>query len=131
MGIFYDIVFTFLSFFYFPYFVLKRKYHRDFLQRLGIFPEFFFERIKDKQVIWIHAVSVGEVNASLPLWKSLREKYNHYRIVFSTITTTGNNLCKKLALPEEIVVYFPLDLSFIVRKVLKKIKPSLVIILET
>ncbi|MCM8793906.1 MAG: 3-deoxy-D-manno-octulosonic acid transferase, partial [Candidatus Omnitrophica bacterium] len=42
-----------------------------------------------------------------------------------------NNLCKKLALPEEIVVYFPLDLSFIVRKVLKKIKPSLVIILET
>lgn len=131
MYIFYDIVFLFLSLLYLPYLIYRRKYHRDFIQRLGFFPKNFFEKIKDKKVIWMHAVSVGEVNASISLWKSLRRDYPLYRIVFSTTTQTGNNLAKKFSSGEEVVIYFPLDFSFVIRKFLRIIKPSLVIILET
>ncbi|MCM8784351.1 MAG: 3-deoxy-D-manno-octulosonic acid transferase [Candidatus Omnitrophica bacterium] len=131
MYIFYDIVFAFLSFFYLTYLIYKRKYHRDFLQRLGIFPKNFFQKIKGKKVVWIHAVSVGEVNASRFLWKLLRESYADYKIVFSTVTKTGNVLARKFALPDEIVIYAPLDFSFIVRKTFRAIKPSLLVVLET
>jgi len=127
----YDLVFIFFSFLYFPYFILNRKYHREFIQRLGIFSRNSFDKIRRHKIIWIHAVSVGEVNSALPLWKLLRQNFPQYRIVFSTITKTGNNLAKKFAQPDEFVVYFPLDFSFIVRRVVKLIHPHLVIILET
>lgn len=79
----------------------------------------------------MHAVSVGEVNAALPLWKAIRERFPQCRVVFSTITKTGNNLAQKFARSDELVVYFPLDFSLVVRKVIKVIQPHLVIILET
>ena len=131
MQIFYDLIFFLFLWIYLPYFFIKRKYHREFIQRMGFFPKDYFGDISHKKTIWIHAVSVGEVNAGIPLWKALREKYLAYKIVFSTVTKTGNHLAKRFASPNETVFYFPLDLSFVVKRVLNLIKPSLLIILET
>jgi 3-deoxy-D-manno-octulosonic-acid transferase len=131
MRVFYDLIFTLFSFLYFPYFVLKRKYHKEFIQRFGILPKGIFEKIKGHKVIWIHAVSVGEVNAALPLCKLLRQNFPQSKIVFSTITQTGNKLARKFVRPNEIAIYFPFDFSSIVNKVIELINPRLVIILET
>lgn len=125
------MIFFAFSLIYLPYLFIRRKYHRGYVQRLGVFPEDFYAGIKNKKAIWIHAVSVGEVNASRLLWEKLRNKYTEYKIVLSTTTRTGNLLAKKFALPGDSVIYSPLDLSFVVRKFLLVIKPSLLIILET
>ncbi len=131
MFILFDLTFILFSILYLPHFILKRKYNKDFVQRLGIFGDGFFEKIKNRKVIWIHAVSAGEVNAALSLWKALREEFPQHKIVFSTVTKTGNRLAVKFAQPGETVFYYPLDLSFIARSVIKRINPELLIILET
>ncbi|MCX5657542.1 MAG: 3-deoxy-D-manno-octulosonic acid transferase [Candidatus Omnitrophica bacterium] len=131
MFVLFDLTFILFSVLYLPYFILKRKYNKDFVQRLGIFRDNLFQKIKNRKVIWIHAVSVGEVNAALPLWKALREKFPQYKIVFSTVTKTGNRLAAKLSQSDELVIYSPLDLSLVVRNVIKLINPKLLIILET
>jgi len=90
------------------------------LQKLG----FNFPELSDK-VAWIHAVSVGEVRAAAKLIELLKDDY---QIVLSTTTLTGHEEAKKIV---KSAVFLPLDLSFIVRKVLKRIKPSLLILVES
>jgi 3-deoxy-D-manno-octulosonic-acid transferase len=81
--------------------------------------------------IWIHAVSVGEVMAIKGLLKGLREVYPQERFVISTVTPTGNKIAKGIASKSDFVTYLPLDFSFIVKKVVDKVNPSLFIIAET
>ena len=69
--------------------------------------------------------------ASLPLLKRLKERYPTKNIILSTITDTGQKVAQENA-PEGItVIYLPFDLIFIFHKVLKKIKPELLIVIET
>jgi len=82
-------------------------------------------------IIWIHAVSVGEVMASLPLLKRLREKYPSKRIILSTITDTGQEVGKNGAPQGTSVVYLPFDIPFVLKTVLKRVKPEILITIET
>lgn len=131
MYVLYDMLFVVFGLFYLPYFIIKRKYHGGFIQRLGILPKDLINRAKEDRIIWIHAVSVGEVMAAMPLWDALRKELSGYKIVFSTITKTGNDLAKSFAKEDEAVIYLPLDLSFIAKIVINKIKPKILLILET
>lgn len=88
-------------------------------------------QVSKKKFIWIHAVSVGEVNASLPLVKRLRKDYPDNEIIISTITDTGQNIAKKHFSDGIHVIYLPFDLPFILNRVVKKTKPVLLIIIET
>lgn len=131
MYIIYDILYSISVICYLPFMLLRRKLHRGFLMRLGIFPKAIKEKIKYKKLIWLHMVSVGEVNAAGELIRHLREFYPDHRFVISTVTKTGNQVAQKLVAAEDILIYAPLDLSFIVRKVVKLIKPQIFIITET
>lgn len=82
-------------------------------------------------VIWIHAVSVGEVIAAVPLLKRLGERYRHKKIILSTITDTGQKVAKERVPDGTVIVYLPFDLPLIIRRVIKKIKPALLIVIET
>jgi 3-deoxy-D-manno-octulosonic-acid transferase len=86
---------------------------------------------KERPVIWFHAVSVGETRAVMPLLRRYKEVHPNVRIVFSTVTATGRELAKKegQGLIEK-VIYMPLDLSWVVRSALRKIRPALFIIVE-
>ena len=113
-----------------PFFLLRRnKYAAGFKQRFGILPEFK----KDKRpVIWIHCVSVGETNAARPLVTRLLKEFPHYRLVVSTTTKTGQDFAKMLfANDADLIFYFPFDWRWTVRKVLRKIQPKAVLIMET
>ena len=107
----------------------KGKYAEGFRQRLGYLPN--FDR-QNKKIIWLHCVSVGETNAAKPLAKAILANFPDYRLVVSTTTKTGQALAKTIFEEEAaLVFYFPFDWAFIVRRVLRQIKPDLILIMET
>src|SRR5580693_5954003 len=81
--------------------------------------------------IWIHAVSVGEVLAAQPLIDGLKRRYPAATIFVSTTTETGQRLARERLQSGDGIFYFPLDWVVPVRRALRAIKPSLVIIMET
>ncbi len=127
MFIVYDLIYLLAAVIYFPVFLWRRKFHRGFSQRLGLIPK----DLKPKAPIWIHAVSVGEVMAIRGLLGELKKTYPHKRFVISTVTPTGNKIAANIASSSDWVTYLPLDLSFIVSRVMGKIKPDLFILAET
>ena len=108
----------------------SHKYRSGLAERLGRVPE----RLKRSQagalVIWVHAVSVGEVLAVSGLIERLHESFSRHRIVISTTTATGQHLARQ-RFGEKNVFYFPLDLGFAIRPYLRMLRPRLVIVAET
>jgi 3-deoxy-D-manno-octulosonic-acid transferase len=88
-------------------------------------------RSHPSSLIWVHAVSVGEVMAALPLIKKLRERYPLKQIVLSTITDTGQKVAREQASGGTAVVYLPFDLPFLLKNVLKQRRPDVLLIIET
>ncbi len=82
-------------------------------------------------LIWVHAVSVGEVMAALPMLKSLKKRYPSRGIILSTITDTGQKVAREGAPEDTIIVYLPFDIASILNTVLKRIKPEILIVIET
>lgn len=85
--------------------------------------------------IWIHAVSVGEVAAILPLARALASPGPNgeppHRLVLSTVTVTGNETARALAPPGTDVLYLPVDLSWVVRRAIRAVRPSLFVSTES
>lgn len=99
-------------------------------QRLGFLSSADLSVVSGHEVLWVHAVSVGETMAVKSLLKELRIKYPQSKIVLSNVTETGRKIA--LQLPEiDLCVYFPFDFRSAVRKLLQSIDPALVIIAET
>jgi 3-deoxy-D-manno-octulosonic-acid transferase len=112
-----------------PRFLFQKKYAASFRQRLGHLPDFDGE---GKPVVWLHCVSVGETNAARPLVKELKENFPEHKLVVSTVTLTGQTLAREIfAKDAALVFYFPFDWKFSVRRALNKIKPSVVLLMET
>ncbi len=107
------------------------KYRRSMRQRLGILPPELQERFQSGRWIWVHAVSVGETAAVAPLIRALKKRYPRHQILLSTITETGWEMAQK-TLPEiDAHLYFPLDFSFAIRRVLDSITPEVFLLAET
>jgi len=130
MKMLYDAFFMAFSILYLPYFVVKGKWRGFSRQRFGVFQQELLARIKGPCAIWLHAVSVGEVIASLPLYDEIRRNYPSARIVVSTVTPTGNHIARE-RFKGAAVIYLPLDISFITDKVAQIIKPKVLLIAET
>jgi len=112
-----------------PRFLFQKKYAAGLRQRFGKLPAFEKDT---RRVIWLHCVSVGETNAARPLVKALKKEFPAYRLIVSTTTLTGQNLAKKVFADDaELVIYFPFDWKFTVRRALRHIKPRVVILMET
>ncbi len=105
------------------------KYLRGFSERLGNVPARLGDLSKAR-VIWIHAVSVGEVLAIAGLAEQMRQNLPQYRILISTTTDTGQDLARKRFGPEN-VFYFPMDFAFAIRPYLRILRPELVVLAET
>ena len=111
--------------------VVRRKYREGLCQRMGFIPKSVHDQLKGVHPIWIHAVSVGEVIASIPIIKKIKEVYPQKKIVLSTITSTGNDTARKKIPEIDFLIYFPYDFFFIVKKVLTIINPCIFIHTET
>lgn len=99
-------------------------------ERFGFIPAELLSKITSRQIIWLHAVSVGESIAAKPLLKALRTRYPEHAIVASSTTETGRAVISKF--PEiDLSIYFPFDFLPAVCQALKLIKPGIIIIMET
>ncbi len=85
---------------------------------------------QDKKCIWIHAVSVGEVNATTTLIKELEKKFPDYEIVLSATTDTGFARANALFGNRLSVFYFPMDFSRTMRRAFANIQPTLILLME-
>ncbi len=123
--LFYDILFIVLFLVHLPFYFLRKKItFFSLLSKIGFFlPKF-------NKSIWVHAVSVGEVNLIEPLINRIIETLN-YPILISTTTLTGNKLAKEKYKGKAKIIYFPVDISLILQRFLKKIKPIIFISAET
>jgi 3-deoxy-D-manno-octulosonic-acid transferase len=120
---------------YWLYQILRHgKYGAGLGERAGRVPSRLFasrSNVQDqKRVIWVHAVSVGEVSAVSGLVEGMRRKLAAFRIVVSTTTDSGQSLARK-RFGEENVFYFPMDFAFAIRPYLRALKPELVVLAET
>lgn len=84
----------------------------------------------DKKCIWIHAVSVGEVNATTILIRELESKFPDYEIILSTTTDTGFARANTLFANRLSVSYFPMDFSLTMKRAFARINPAMCLLIE-
>lgn len=106
--------------------IKRPAYRLKWQERFG-----FLSSQTSKPTIWIHAVSVGEVNAAKPVIEHLLKNYPRYAIVVTTITPTGAMTVKQHFGDTILHHYLPYDLPFAIHRFLTKVKPSLFITMET
>jgi len=107
-----------------------RRYFRHIAERFGFLPDSI--QTTGAGSIWLHAVSVGEVLSSVELLRYLRRERPRVQLYVSTTTLMGRAVAKqKLDKVANGVFYAPLDYRSCVRRVLRRLQPSLVIVLET
>jgi 3-deoxy-D-manno-octulosonic-acid transferase len=89
----------------------------------------------DQKAIWFHTVSVGEFIAAIPLIEQVLAAYPDKHMVITTTTPTGSDQVKKRFAPilgkRLTHVYLPYDLPWFLSAFLRRIKPQLLVILET
>jgi len=105
-----------------------QKYREGLRQRLGRVPQ--LEGQRDRPLIWVHAVSVGEVLAVSRLVKTLDAVLPGYFVAISTTTRTGQELARE-RFGANRVFYCPLDLPWAVRAYLKALEPRMLVLAET
>src|ERR1035441_3063363 len=106
------------------------KYGEGLSQRLGKVPAWLKSKASQRQVIWLHAVSVGEVLAVGRLIGELDRTFPQHELLVSTTTRTGQALARQ-RFGEDRVFYCPLDLPWAVRVYLNALQPRLMILAET
>ncbi len=107
------------------------KYRGGISQKLGWVRRDVMDVIGGGRPIWVHAVSVGEVMAVHPLVRELKKKYPRRKLIISTVTITGNYTARQRVPEADAVFFFPFDYPFVVRRVLQKINPAMVLVAET
>ncbi len=103
---------------------------RNFRQRLGFFRPETLSRFKDRNPIWIHAVSVGEVFLALKIIDAIRNAKADQAIVLSTTTTTGYGVAIEKESSNLTVIHNPIDLPFVTARVIRLINPTKVALVE-
>ncbi|HUT58183.1 MAG TPA: 3-deoxy-D-manno-octulosonic acid transferase [Phycisphaerae bacterium] len=102
------------------------RYRSGWGERFGAAPV----RYGLQPVIWIHGVSLGEINAARTLVVELHSQLPDYRVAVSSTTDTGMAAAKKLFAPDHLVFHWPLDFTWAVRRALRRLAPELVVLME-
>jgi len=106
--------------------VRHKRYRTGWDQRFGK----IIRRSPHKKCIWLHAVSVGEVNAAKTIVKELENKFRDFEIVISTTTDTGFARATNLFGENHLVFYFPFDFSWAMRRAFSNIRPAICLLME-
>lgn len=135
MTFIYNLAYLVFALFYLPVFILKSRQAESrselLMQRLGFFSRSFKERMLGKRVIWLHAVSVGEVMAVENFIKCLLDACAGCHIVLTTVTPTGQAIARRIVSDRLIVTYFPFDISFCVKSFFRVLRPECLLLTET
>lgn len=130
MSVFLDIIYLFGVLAFSPVIAYRairhKRYRTGWAHRLGKIER----KNTDKKCIWLHAVSVGEVNASKTLIDELHNRFPDLEIVVTTTTDTGYAQAEALFTDKFQVFYFPFDFSWITRRAFQKLRPAICLLME-
>jgi 3-deoxy-D-manno-octulosonic-acid transferase len=105
------------------------EYRRRWPERFGFVPT--IDQEQTTKTIWVHSVSLGETLASVPMVRRLQQRYPEAQLVVTTMTPTGS-ACVKNSFGDTVHhVYAPYDLPCAVNRFLRRVRPNLLIIMET
>ncbi|MGB5261161.1 MAG: lipid IV(A) 3-deoxy-D-manno-octulosonic acid transferase [Gammaproteobacteria bacterium] len=128
------LAYTFLLYLLAPFVLLRLAWRGlrapDYLRR---WPERFgfIEPPLGEYVVWIHAVSVGEIRAAEPVIRALLDRYPAYSILVTTVTPTGSAHVTSMFGDDIAHIYAPYDLPGAVARFYDRVKPRLAIVMET
>ncbi|HKN85337.1 MAG TPA: 3-deoxy-D-manno-octulosonic acid transferase [Nitrospiraceae bacterium] len=109
----------------------KQRCRRGIPQRVGWYPSESGDRESTQPVIWVHAVSLGEVTAAVPLVRMLHIQHPDYRLIVTTVTETGREAVEQRLAGVAEHRYVPLDFPWVVSSVIQRWRPALFICVET
>jgi 3-deoxy-D-manno-octulosonic-acid transferase len=129
-NILFGIFFVLSSPYYFWRMHRRGNWQHGFAQRFGRYDAKFKQAITNRHVLWMHAVSVGEVNVCTHVIRAIEPRLPNLKIVVSTTTTTGmEELQRKL--PSHVSrIYYPIDFRRFVSHALNTIRPEAVVLVE-
>jgi 3-deoxy-D-manno-octulosonic-acid transferase len=129
-NIFFTIFFVISAPYYFMRMWRRGNWTKGFGQRFGAYDARLKQAITNRQVLWMHAVSVGEVNICTQLIRALEPRVPNLKIVVTTTTTTGMGELQR-TLPTHISkIYFPIDRRSYIARALTTIRPKAVVLVE-
>lgn len=131
----YNLLFPLVFVFLLPKYLLRMAkrggYAKDFPERFGNYPPDVKEKLDAPgPVVWVQAVSVGEIGIARSFIDALAPLVPEARFVLSTNTSTGYALARKAATEKIVPIYFPLDFPPIVKKAFRAIRPDLLVLVE-
>lgn len=132
MLVLYNILLTFAAALAIPYYGAKIIFTGKYRHSIG--PKFGFNRpdlydgLQGTPRIWVHAVSVGEVTAAAPIMAALRADFPGACLVLSMGTETGQDMARRLVPEATAIIYYPLDLPHVVRKLIRLVRPDIFVI---
>ena len=133
--ILYNVLFAIAYTVMLPSFLRRMKkrggYRAHFAERFGKYDPETARRLGEKPRVWIHAVSVGEANLAGTVIRELRRRDPSFSCVFSTTSSTGRGVCEKIAGPDDVVIYLPLDFPRCVRRALAAVNATALVLTES
>jgi 3-deoxy-D-manno-octulosonic-acid transferase len=124
------IFFGLSSPFYFFKMWRRGNWQSGFRQRFGEYDNKIKQSITNRHILWLHAVSVGEMNVCMQLIRALQPRMPNLKIIVSTTTTTGMGELQKRLPPEVGKVYYPIDRRKYVARALAILHPDAVVLVE-
>jgi 3-deoxy-D-manno-octulosonic-acid transferase len=126
----FDIFFALSAPYYFMRLRRRGHWREGFKQRFGKFNSRVKQAVSNRHVLWMHAVSVGEVNVATQLIRALEPRVPNMKIVISTTTTTGMGELNR-RFPSHIQkVYYPIDRRRWVARALGTLHPQVIVLVE-
>ena len=128
------LIYTFLFYLLIPIILLRLlwrgvrapAYWQRWSERFGFFP-----KLPNQPCIWVHAVSMGEVQAAVPLIQALQVRFSKQSILVTTMTPTGSRRVREVFGDSVWHVYLPYDLPGSLARFLARTQPRLLILMET
>ncbi len=130
----YNLLFPILFLAMLPYFLLRMcrrgGYAKGFMQRLGNYDDALKAHINERSRVWVHAVSVGETYVALRFMEEWRQLQPDMAFVLSVNTSTAHTLAAKALNKDDVLIYFPVDFPWVIKRVLGLLKPRMLVLTE-
>ncbi len=112
-------------------FVLPRRPYRGLCERFAAYPAALGDALAGSRPIWVHAASVGEVRSAAALFQCMKSRWPERKLLLSTATATGRQTGWETLPQVDAVTYLPLDLPWLVSRSLRRLRPEVIVVLET
>ena len=131
----YNLLFAVVYPFLLPGFFVRMLKRGGYAARMGdrfaLYPDEVLEKFKEGGFVWIHAVSVGEVQVAGQLMREWRKAEPGVKFAFSTTSSTGWKMAEKEISERDVLIYNPLDFPNFVKSALKTVRPRAVVLTES